>query len=189
MHLIGDILADKGFDALPSWMSIPEHVKMGADDLALTTFKVNVQTHSRTQSCKWLTEIYHENPAWIHPESAALRGIRNGDLIKVKSSVGEIITKARVTEAIVPGVIAISHHLGHWAYGGYASGKGCKELYGHLCEPGCHQKWWGKNTEDKGAAVWRNGRGVHINWIIPNVGDPIGGAQRWMDTVVQVTKA
>jgi anaerobic selenocysteine-containing dehydrogenase len=63
-------LAKKGFDAIPGWMPIPEHEKMGSDELVLTTYKVNVQTHSRTQSSKWLMELYHTNPAWLHrPES------------------------------------------------------------------------------------------------------------------------
>ncbi|MHC4488318.1 MAG: molybdopterin dinucleotide binding domain-containing protein, partial [Planctomycetota bacterium] len=189
LELRSKALADKGFDALPSWMPIPEHEKMGPDDLVLTTFKVATQTHSRTQSCKWLTEIYHENPMWIHPDTAAERGIKNGALVKVRSSIGEITTKARVTDCIVPGVVAISNHMGHWAYGGYASGKSCKTLFGHVCEIDCHHKWWGKNSKDRGPKVWRAGRGVHANWIIPNVGDPIGGGLRWMDTVVKVTKA
>jgi anaerobic selenocysteine-containing dehydrogenase len=189
LELRSKALADKGFDALPSWMPIPEHEKMGPDDLHLTTFKVATQTHSRTQSCKWLTEIYHENPMWIHPDTAAERGIKNGGLVKVRSSIGEITTKARVTDCIVPGVVAISNHMGHWAYGGYASGKSCKTLFGHVCEIDCHNKWWGKNSKNRGPKVWRAGRGVHVNWIIPNVGDPIGGGQRWMDTVVKVTKA
>jgi anaerobic selenocysteine-containing dehydrogenase len=189
LELRSKSLADKGFDAVPSWMSIPEHEKMGPDDLILTTFKVAVQTHSRSQNCKWLTEIYHENPAWINPQTAAARSIKDGDMIKVKSSIGEIITKAHVTETIAPGVIAISFHCGHWAWGGYASGKSCKDNYGHVCETDCHNKWWGKNSVDKGLTTWRDGRGVHVNWIIPNVGDPIGGAMRYMDTVVKVAKA
>ena len=189
LELRSKSLADKGFDAIPAWMSIPEHEAMGSDDLILTTFKVAVQTHSRTQNCKWLTEIYNENPAWIHPKTAAARSIKDGDMISVKSSVGEIITKAHVTETIAPGVVAISYHCGHWAWGGYASGKSCKDNFGHVCEPDCHNKWWGKNSVDKGPRVWRDGRGVHVNWIIPNAGEPIAGGLRWMDTVVKVAKA
>lgn len=189
LELRSKALADKGFDALPSWMPIPEHQKMSSDDLFLTTFKVNVQTHSRSENCKWLTEIYHENPAWINPQTAASRGFGDGELIRVKSSVGEIVTKARVSEAVAPGVIAISHHMGHWAYGGYASGKSCSENYGHICETDCKHKWWGVGSKDKGPTVWREGRGVHVNWLIPNAGDPIAGALRFMDTVVKVTKA
>lgn len=185
-----EALAKKGFDALPSWMPIPEHEKMSQNDLVLTTFKVNVQTHSRTQSCKWLTEIYHDNPAWLNPDTAAKRGIKDGDLIKVKSLTGEIITKVRVTESIVPGVIAVSHHMGHWAYGRYASDKPCEELHGHAHEQDCcNNRWWGEKTKDRGPKLWREGRGVHPNWIIPNAGDPISGTMRFMDTVVKVEKA
>lgn len=182
-------LADKGFDALPSWMSIPEHELMMPDDLILTTFKVNVQTHSRTQNSKWLVEIYHQNPAWIHPKTAQARGIKTGDLIEVKSSINEIKTVAHVTEAVVPGVVAISHHMGHWAYGGYASGEDCgDDHFGLDCDSDCDHKWWIEGAVDKGPKTWHKGRGVHPNWIIPNAGDPIAGSQRWMDTVVKVTK-
>jgi anaerobic selenocysteine-containing dehydrogenase len=125
----------------------------------------------------------------MYPKTASARGIKDGDRMKVKSSIGEIATKAHVTESIVPGTVAISYHCGHWAWGGYASGKACKDNYGHVCESDCHNKWWGKNSKDKGPTVWRDGRGVHVNWIIPNVGDPIGGGLRWMDTVVKVTRA
>ncbi len=40
----------------------------------------------------------------------------------------------------------------------------------------------------RGPNVWRDGRGARANWIIPNAGEPIGGGQRWMDTVVTVEK-
>ncbi len=166
-------LEDKGFDAIPSWMPIPEHEEMASDQLILTTFKVAVQTHSRTQNSKWLTELYHDNPAWINPDTARKLNITDGDLINLKSSVGDINIKAHITEGIVPEVIAISNHCGHWAYGEYASGK---ESTVHVCESDCHYIWWKE-------------KGVHLNWIIPNIGDPIGGAQRWMDTVVTVSKA
>jgi anaerobic selenocysteine-containing dehydrogenase len=176
-EIYSEFLKKKGFAPLPSYIPIPEHQRMTSDELILTTYKVNVQTHSRTQNCKWLTEIYHDNPAWVNPVTAGRRGIKDGDKIKVKSNVGEIVTKVRVTEGVHPEVIAISHHCGHWEYGEYASGKGCglKRDIPHVCESDCMKKWW-KET------------GVHPNWIIPNSPDPIGGQQRWMDTVVTVER-
>ena len=36
---------------------------------------------------------------------------------------------------------------------------------------------------------WWDSYGVHPNWIIPNSPDPISGQNRYMDTVVKVTKA
>jgi anaerobic selenocysteine-containing dehydrogenase len=173
-EIYSELLKKKGFDPMPSWMPIPEHQRMKKDELILTTYKVNVQTHSRSQNCKWLTEIYHDNPAWINPKTAAARGIKDGDMIKVKSKVGEIKIKAHVTEGIHPDVIAIAHHVGHWEYGRYASGK--KAPFGRDDDPDLKLIWWKEH-------------GVRPNWIIPNAGDPISGTMRWMDTVVSVTKA
>ncbi len=75
---------------------------------------------------------------------------------------------------MVPGVIALSHHCGHWEYGRYASGN--PSPVGEIPDPDASRIWW-------------NGRnGVHPNWIIPNSPDPISGQLRWMDTVVEVSK-
>jgi anaerobic selenocysteine-containing dehydrogenase len=173
-EVYSELLKIKNFPALPTHVPIPEHEKMGANDLILTTYKVPVQIHSRSANCKWLTEIYHDNPGMINTETAGRLGISDGDRIKVKSEVGEITTTANVTEAVVPGIIAISHHLGHWEYGRYASGK--KAPMAGDDDPDLKLKWW-------------DTYGVHPNWIIPNKLDPINGQQRWMDTVVTVTKA
>ncbi|MEF9426136.1 MAG: molybdopterin-dependent oxidoreductase, partial [Candidatus Mariimomonas ferrooxydans] len=156
-ELYSMLLKNKGFAPLPTYVPIPEHQKMKSDDLILTTYKIAVHIHSRSQNCKWLSEMYHDNPGWINPKTAAARGIKNGDKIKVKSYIGEITTKARVTEKIMPGVIAISHSVGHWEYGRYASGK--KAPFGHDNDPDLKLMWW-KN------------HGVHANWIIPNSPDP-----------------
>ena len=172
-EIYSNLLKKKGFAPMPTYMPIPEHQKMKPDELILTTFKVAVQSHSRTQNCKWLTEIYHDNPALINSKTAEKIGLKNGDQVRIKSEVGEITTKVKVSEVIIPGVVAISNHLGHWAYGEYASGKKTSE---HVCETDCELKWWKE-------------KGVHPNWIIPNSSDPINGQHRWMDTVVTVRKA
>jgi anaerobic selenocysteine-containing dehydrogenase len=173
VSLKSDELEQAGFGGLPSWMAHPDHEQMDADDLILTTFKVPVQTHSRTQGCKWLTEIFHDNPAWINPRTAASRGIKHGDVIKIKSRVGEITTKAHITEGVHPDAVAIAHHAGHWAWGHYASGKKTAE---HVSEVDSHNKWWKDN-------------GTHVNRIIPCIGDPIAGSMCWMDTLVRVERA
>lgn len=177
-----DLLREKGFKGmpagytgLPTYLPIPEHQAMKDGELILTTYKVNVQTHSRTQNCKYLSEIYHDNPAWMHPKTAAARGIRDGAKIRVKSKVGEIVTKAKVTEGIHPDVVAISFHRGHWEYGRYASGKAY---------------WWASHHPEDKLNVWQKwDHGMHPNWIILNRPDPIGGQERYMDTVVTVEKA
>ena len=172
-EIYSSIMVAKGLDALPGWTPIPEHEAMKPGELYLTTYKVNVQIHSRSANCKYLTEIFHENPAWINPKTAAIRGIHNGDLVQVKSPFGEITTKVRVTPAIIPETIAISHHCGHWEYGRYASGN--KTPLATDNDPDLKRIWW-------------KGNGVHPNWIIGNNPDPISGQLRFMDTVVTIKK-
>jgi len=177
LELYSELLEGKGYNPMPTFYPIPEHAEMADDDLVLVTYKVNVQSHSRTQNCKWLTEIYHDNPAWINPETAAKRGITTGDDIRVRSQLGEITIKARVTPAVVPGTVAISNHCGHWQYGRYASGRAVPQGYGpEVTDPDASRIWWAGNN------------GVHPNWIIPNKADPMSGQMRWNDTVVTVEK-
>jgi anaerobic selenocysteine-containing dehydrogenase len=107
--------------------------------------------------------------------TAEARGIEEGDRIKIKSRIGEIEVSAKVTENVVPGVVAISSHGGRWEFGRYASGK--KAPHGiDVDAPYEELKWWHSD-------------GAHLNRIIPISSEPISGQQRWMDTVVSVTKA
>ncbi len=177
MEVYSEIMEDKGFNPMPSYYPIEEHAAKKPDELILITYKVNVQSHSRTQNSKWLSEIYHTNPAWINPETADARGIVDGDLIEVRSSVGMVVTKAKVTPGVYPGVIAISNHCGHWKYGRYASGDATQEdIRSEIDDPDAHRVWWSGDN------------GVHPNWVIKVASDRIGGQMRWNDTVVTVEK-
>ena len=173
-ELYSAIMKDKGFGALPTWISIPEHEKMKSGDLILTTYKVAVHGLSRTSHRKWISEMYHDNPGWINPKTAGSLGISHGDKIKVKSSIGEIVTSANVTEKITPGVIAVSFHVGREESGRYGSGKKSPEANDN--DPDLALKYW-------------DTYGANINSIIPNTADPISGQLRCMDTVVTVSKA
>ncbi len=173
VQLFSQRLKDQGFPGLPSWMAHPDHENLKEDQLVMTTYKVNVHTHSRTQNCKWLMEIYHENPAWINTATAERLGIEDDDWIKLESSVGELVTKAKVTQGVHPRAISISHHLGHWAFGEYASGK---------------KSAVNSENDSDSKLVWWKDHGMHPNVIIPNLGDPIAGSLCTNDTVVSVKK-
>ena len=41
-------------------------------------------------------------------------GLRNGSLAKVHTDIGYFVIRVWMTEAIRPGVVACSHHLGRW---------------------------------------------------------------------------
>ena len=69
---------------------------------------------------KWLDELSHTNPLWVHPSDAARLGIgRTGDLVRVETEIGYFVAKAWITEGIRPGVVACSHHMGRWKLTGH----------------------------------------------------------------------
>jgi anaerobic selenocysteine-containing dehydrogenase len=49
----------------------------------------------------------------IHPQDANARQINEGDLVTVKTKVGEEQLPAEISEAIMPGVVSIPHGWGH----------------------------------------------------------------------------
>ena len=79
--------------------------------LLLPTFRLPTLIHTRSANAKWLYEISHKNPVWLHPSDAERLGVKTGDLIRVTTEIGYFVDKAWVTEGIKPGVIAMSHHL------------------------------------------------------------------------------
>ncbi|MEW5781827.1 MAG: molybdopterin-dependent oxidoreductase [Pseudomonadota bacterium] len=172
-----DEWAKYGFNPMPTFKRIPWHETMKDDELIMTTYKFNVHVQSRTASVKWLAEIAHNNPMWINTETAKKIGVKTGDLVRVESKVGYLVTKAYVTEGIHPKTVAIATGCGHWEYGRLATLKlNEKPQFGGTEDPDLKNVWW----DDKG---------VHPNDIIPAIADPIGGSQAWYDTVVKVTKA
>lgn len=170
--------AEYGFNPMPTFKRIPWHENLKDDEMILTTYKINVHKQSRTAAVKWLAEIYHANWAPINTETAKRIGVKTGDLIRIESPVGHMVTKAYVTEGIHPKVIAVSTACGHWGYGRLAQLKLDEKAgqFGAQDDPDLKNVWW----DDKG---------VHPNAIIPVVADPIGGSQGWYDTVVRVTRA
>ena len=103
--------------ALPGYIRSHVHPsELAADQMVLlSTFRLPTQIHTRSANSKWLDELAHANPVWIHPSDAArLEVARTGDLVRVETEIGHFVAKAWLTEAIRPGVVACSHHMGRW---------------------------------------------------------------------------
>ncbi|MEW6007458.1 MAG: molybdopterin-dependent oxidoreductase, partial [bacterium] len=180
IHLYVHKWEEYGFKPLPYYWPIPEHREIignRSDKLILTTFKVNVHTQSRTSACKWLSEIQHANPMWINPKTAERLGINDGELVRITSKIGYLVTRAQITEGIHPKVVAISTSSGHWQYGSVSQAKKNKK------------NEFGIPDADVRKNLWWDDCGVHFNKIVPISTDPIGGGFAWFDTVVSVEKA
>ena len=91
------------------------HMDFTAGDRALLpTFRLPTLIHTRSANAKWLQEISHTNPLWMHPQDAAFFDVRTGDLVRVNTRIGYFVPRVWVTDGIHPGIVACSHHVGRW---------------------------------------------------------------------------
>ena len=82
----------------------------------LITYKTVNHGQARTNVNPWLMLIMPENPVEISAADADDLEIETGDVVTVTSPSHRdgIVGRALVTQRLKPGVVAISHHYGHW---------------------------------------------------------------------------
>lgn len=82
--------------------------------LILTTGRIRDQWHTMTRTGKVqkLQKHYPEPFLEIHPVDAAVRGLRDGDVVVVQSRRGAVTVKARLTPSIREGVVFLPMHWG-----------------------------------------------------------------------------
>lgn len=71
----------------------------------LSQYNVGAQTR-RTENVAWHAEDRLE----IHPHDAEVRGLRDGDWVKIASRSGETTLRALVTDRVTPGVVYTTFH-------------------------------------------------------------------------------
>ena len=157
---------------LPGYISSRSEKIKKPDQFVLTTFKTNLGTKGMENS-KWAREIFHENRLWLNKQKATQLGIRNGDLVRMSSSVGNVILRVLTTNRIHPESVALAEGVGHTAFGSLA-----KALKFKSKDKDTQLLWWSKK-----------GKGVNPFSIIENRVDSAGGGQASKDTVVQIQKA
>jgi anaerobic selenocysteine-containing dehydrogenase len=159
----------------------------------IPTFRLPVQIHTRSANAKWLDEIAHTNPLWLHPKDAAKLGVETGDLVRVETRIGHFVVKAWVTEGIRPGVVACSHHMGRWKTGE----DGQRQMMATVSLKHEGTSWAlrrERNVEPFASAdadtsrIWWTDAGVHQNLTFPVQPDPISGMHCWHQAV-RVKKA
>lgn len=110
-------LADLGDPRLPP---IPKYIEPweGPRDpltekfpLQLITFHFKTRANSNFHNIEWLREL-EPHMIWINPRDAEPRGIKTGQRVRVFNDRGELWISAKVTERIMPGVVAIGQ--GAW---------------------------------------------------------------------------
>jgi thiosulfate reductase/polysulfide reductase chain A len=114
IEISSETLRKAGQPAVPTWQEPPAP---DSSKFYLLTGKVGQHTQFATQNNQWLHQVYPENSLWIHPQSAAARGIANGDTVKVSSDSGSVQIVATVTEGIRPDCVYMNQGFGHISMG------------------------------------------------------------------------
>lgn len=107
-----------GYDPLPVYKE-PGESPISRPDLAkeyplvaMASLKPGLYTHSQFRTLPWLREIMPEPWIEIHPDTAGVLGIKDGDMVVVESPRGSIEIRSRVISTMDPRVVAITHGWG-----------------------------------------------------------------------------
>lgn len=179
-----------GEHALPGYIRSHVHpAKLAPGQMPLiSTFRLPVHIHTRSANSKWLDEIAHTNPLWLHPSDAAPMGIGTGDLVRVETEIGYFVVKAWVTEGIRPGVVACSHHMGRWKL----TDQGQSQMMATVAVDHDQDRWGLRrrrgvgpysSTDPDTSRIWWTDVGVHQNLTFPVQPDPISGQHCWHQAV------
>jgi anaerobic selenocysteine-containing dehydrogenase len=194
LEFYSSTLADWGWreHAIPGYIKSHVHPdELGPEGMVLiSTFRLPVQIHTRSANAKWLDEIAHTNPLWIHPSDVERLGIDAADLVRVETEIGYFVVKPWITEGIRPGVVACSHHMGRWKLEGHPRGQGQMMATVNL---GREDGGW-KMSRKSGVApydsgdpdtrrIWWTDVGVHQNLTFSVHPDPISGQHCWHQAV------
>ncbi len=169
--------------------SMGKEIKDDGFDLQLITWKEVFATQSRTPGNYWTQggALLPENYILLNAQDAERLGLRDGDAARLVSKSNPdglwdlgngrkeaMVGKVRIVQGIRPGVVGVSFHYGHWAYGAT-----------DVVVDGLTIK-----------ADPRRGRGLNPNAAMRADGavkavclsDPIGGSASFYDTWVKVQR-
>jgi anaerobic selenocysteine-containing dehydrogenase len=190
-------MAEFGWEdqAIPNYVRSHVHVsefdREQNEYLLLPTFRIPTLIHTRSGNSKWLNELSHAHPLWIHPRDAEALGVTTGDLMRVETRIGHFVIKAMPTEGIRPGIVAASHHMGRWRTD---REKGLDRWSSALVDLSRMEggRWrvrqlegvrpWDSEDPDS-QRVWWNDAGVHQNLTFPVQPDPVSGMHCWHQKV------
>ena len=201
LEIYSKTLAEWGFpdEALPGYISSQVHWgkidERAGEMVLLPTFRLPTLIHTRSGNAKWLQEISHTNPLWVHPEDAARLGLRNGDLARVRTRIGYFVPRVWITEGIHPGIVSCSHHLGRWRLHREVGGNKLSSALVEIrreCQTFLFRQREGPgpfpSRDPDTERIWWKEAGVNQNLTFPVQPDPVSGMHCWHQKV-RVEKA
>jgi formate dehydrogenase major subunit len=109
MH-IGEFVRGKGRFVITEYVPTEER-STRAFPLLLTTGRILSQYNVGAQTRRTANVTWHaEDVLELHPHDAEQRGIRHGELVRLRSRVGETTLRAELTERVAPSVVYTTFH-------------------------------------------------------------------------------
>jgi tetrathionate reductase subunit A len=156
----------------------------------LISYKSALHTQSRTIVYNQALVYEPDFELKVNPQDAEKLGLKDGDRVKVysRSFPEGVVTKVKITELVRPGVVAYSHHFGHYQHGAspvYIEGAPRVLLGGEKVTKGN----WTKvdNRRKVGIAVNKLTRLDGELYNLPLV-EPVGGIPDFSSTRVRIEK-
>lgn len=190
-------MRDWGWEEQATPGYIRSHVARGEIDLAagdlvlIPTFRLPTLIHTRSGNAKYLNELSNSHPLWLNSIDAGRHGVSSGDLVRLNTSIGYLVARVWVTEAIRPGVCALSHHMGRWRLHGNEGSRWAQGL-ADISHPDGPDTWLLRykggiepfaSSDPDSSRIWWTDPGVHQNLAFGVQPDPLSGMQCWLQKV------
>ena len=189
-------MVDFGWEEYAAPGYIESHVSHRSIDpgnnemVLMPTFRIPTLVHTRSGNAKYLNEISNTHPLWMNSKDAARLELATGDLVRVNTEIGYFVARVWSTEAIRPGVIGLSHHMGRWRT---AENAGSRWVMGLVDLSNDGNGVWKlrykegvrpftSNDPDSERIGWED-PGVHQNLAFAVHPDPLSGMHCWHQKV------
>jgi len=152
---------------------------------------------SQTANSKYLAELRHENPLWLHPKRAGKLGIRDGDKVTIRTVNGDRTASVWITEAVHPECAAIAIGHGHSKIGRIALAETIAD-YDPMTKALLSRKMFfftpftfRLDSWDKKEPVWwhNRGNGIHINALLSGGQDSRVSGVTFINPMVRIIKS
>ncbi|HNX92253.1 MAG TPA: molybdopterin-dependent oxidoreductase [Syntrophomonas sp.] len=91
----------------PPFEAWPGNPLMEKYPLIYHTARVRWRLHSQWADTPWLRELDPEPTVQIHPQDAAPRGIKSGDMVEIFNDRGHVVLKAILSDGLRPGMVSV----------------------------------------------------------------------------------
>ncbi len=132
---VDDILAVSGYVArgevafVPHYEPPKRHGSFEQYPFTFIDYKSRLNREGRSANTTWYQEFKKVDPgdvSWddvlkMNPADGAKLGLKTGDMVKVTSPSGSMVTKLKLWEGVRAGTVAKCYGQGHWAYGRVAA--------------------------------------------------------------------